>query len=176
MTKMNNQKSNWKTGRIVFLWWVALRNYSQVCLLGELCRTPRLILNVKLRLSFLGWSHFLSGSSEGIVSTCAIARVCLYASLSLTLVVEKSVYLKIFSRVFCMLINFHHLQIYLQTKIVFYLFFILSVSFCHSFSYIHHWFWNKRSTSQVISWRALFTIRLERCLLMAMTTTYSYKN
>ena len=130
MTKMNNQKNNWKTGRIVFLWWVALRNYSQVCLLGELCRTPRLILNVKLRLSFLGWSHFLSGSLEGIVSTCAIARVCLYASLSLTLVVEKSVYLKIFSRVFCMLINFHHLQIYLQTKIVFYLFFILSVSFC----------------------------------------------
>ena len=47
---------------------------------------------------------------------------------------------------------------------------------CQSFSYIHHWFWNKRSTFQVISWRALFAIHLERCLLMAMTTTYSYKN
>ena len=44
---------------------------------------------------------------------CACVLVCIS---ELTLAVEKSVYLKIFSRVFCMLINFHHLQIYLQTN------------------------------------------------------------
>ena len=98
--------------------------------IGWALPNTKIDLKCKATFVFPGLIPFLSGSSEGIVSTFAIKRLCLYASLSLTLAVEKSVYLKIFSCVFCMLINFHHLQIYLQTKNIVLFIFTLSLSFC----------------------------------------------
>lgn len=75
-----------KLAELFSLWWVA-ELHSGMMFIGWALPTAKIDLKCKATFVFPGQIPFLSGSSEGTVSTSAIARACLYVS-ELTLAVE----------------------------------------------------------------------------------------